>query len=314
MNHTNKLINNDCLIELPKLEENTIHVVLTDPPYYLDKLDNNWNPTNLTNQTKNQAVTSLPSGMKFDKSQGKKLYTWYLDVSKEIFRILKPGGFFISFSSPRLYHRMACAVEDAGFEIRDCFLWLYTQNQVKAMSLNHFIDKMCISEVDKQALKQKFKNWKTPQIKSCFEPLIIAQKPLNTTYLDNMIENNVGLLNTSIKVGQNMYPANILTITNISQIIDKYFLIPKPTVEEKGEFNTHKTVKPLSLCLHLLRLTCFANSVVLDPFMGSGTTILAAEILGLNYIGIDSNKQYIEIAKKRLKNYEIQKKQQLNLF
>ena len=70
-----------------------------------------------------------------------------LKISKEIFRILKPGGFFFSFASPRLYHRMTCAIDDAGFEIRDSFIWLYTQNQPKAMSLNHFVKRLDISEI-----------------------------------------------------------------------------------------------------------------------------------------------------------------------
>src|SRR3989338_9965049 len=95
---TNKIICADTLELLPQIEENSIDVVLTDPPYFLDKLDNNWNYKEVSNQNNQYIIKSLPAGMKFDKKQGKKFYAWYLDISKEIIRILKPGGFFFSFS------------------------------------------------------------------------------------------------------------------------------------------------------------------------------------------------------------------------
>ncbi|MFC1613471.1 DNA methyltransferase, partial [Patescibacteria group bacterium] len=192
-------------------------------------------------------------------------------------------------------------VDDAGLEIRDCFLWLYTQNQAKAMSINHFIEKMDITEKEKEKLKTKFDGWKTPQVKSCFEPIVMAQKPTDGTFLNNMIEHEVGLMNTNIRIGDNMFPANVFTVDNINEIIDKAFLIGKPTKREKGDFNNHKTVKPLEICEHLIKLTAFyKDAVVLDPFIGSGTTALATKRLGLNYIGIDVNPEYVEISKQRL--------------
>ncbi|MBA3047441.1 site-specific DNA-methyltransferase [Patescibacteria group bacterium] len=297
----NKIILGDSLEILKNIENSSIDVVLTDPPYFLDKLDNNWQYDNVNNKKNQQVIKSLPSGMKFDREQGKKFYNWYFKISKEILRVLKPGGFFFSFSSPRLYHRMASAVDDAGMEIRDCFLWLYTQNQAKAMSLNHFIDKLNINNEKKEKLKSKFQGWKTPQLKSCFEPIVMAQKPTDGTFLNNMIKNSIGLLNTEVKVGDNMFPANILTVENINEIIDKAFLIKKPSKEEKSDFNSHKTVKPLELCEHLIKLTAFyKDAVVLDPFVGSGTTALAAKKLGLHYIGVDINPEYVDIALKRL--------------
>ncbi len=305
----NRIILGDALKVLSIIKDNSIDIVLTDPPYFLDKLDNNWEYKKVEN-TKNQyAIKSLPAGMKFDKKQGQKFYKWYLEISQQIYRVLKPGGFFFSFSSPRLYHRMASAVDDAGLEIRDCFLWLYTQNQAKAMSVNHFIDKMEISEKEKNKLKKKFAGWKTPQLKSCFEPIVMSQKPADGTYLNNIIKNDIGLINTNIKVGDNMFPANVLTIDNISEIIDKTFLVGKPTKKEKGDFNNHKTVKPLEICEHIIKLTAFhKKAVILDPFVGSGTTAVAAKKLGLNYIGIDINPKYVKLAKKRLKALDKEKK------
>ena len=83
---------------------------------------------------------------------------------------------------------------------------------------------------------------------------------------------------------------------------DKVFLLPKPTKKEKGDYNDHKTVKPLAICEYLIKLSAFSkDAVVLDPFIGSGTTAVAAKKLGKNYIGIDANEKYVKISEKRLK-------------
>lgn len=316
----NQIILGDALQILPQLEANSIDIVLTDPPYFLDKLDNNWDYKKVNNIKNLGVVRSLPAGMKFDKQQGKNFYDWYFKIAKELYRVLKPGGFFFSFSSPRLYHRLVSAVDDAGFNIRDCLIWLYTQNQAKAMGLNHFIKKNKSSEKEKKALMEKIDGWKTPQLKSCFEPIMFAQKPVEKKFLENMIAYEVGLLNTNAKLGENMFPANVLSTDKIHPITDRCFLVPKPKKEERGSFNDHQTVKPLSLCEHLLRLSAFSKkTTVLDPFLGSGTTALATKNLGLNYIGIEINPEYVEIVKKRLGNINNYKKfeqqdQQFDLF
>lgn len=298
-----RIICGDALEVLPQLPSESVDLALTDPPYFLDKLDNEWTPERVARRYyQSQAVLHLPPGMKFDPNQGRRLYEWYLDISHELFRVLKPGGFFFSFASPRLYHRLACAVEDAGFHIRDCFLWLYTQNQPKAMSLHHFIDRMEVSEKVKQELHQRLSGWKTPQVKSCFEPIVVAQKPYEGTLLENFLEYGVGLFHTEIRIGQNMFPANVLLVEGVEEILDKYFLVPKPTVEERGRFNAHQTIKPLALCQYLIRLSTPEGAVVLDPFLGSGTTAVAARSLKRRFIGIEISGEYVTIARRRLQN------------
>jgi len=294
----------DALEVLPRLPANSVDLALTDPPYFLDRLDNEWTPERAARRFyKSQAVFHLPPGMKFDPSQGRRMYEWYLEVSRELLRVLKPGGFFFSFSSPRLFHRMACAVEDAGFHIRDTFLWLYTQNQPKAMGVAHFIERMPLSEDTKRLLKEQLSGWKTPQVKSCYEPIIVAQKPYEGTFLENMLQYGVGLFHTEVRIGQNMFPANVLLVEGIEETLDKYFLVPKPSVEERGAFNQHPAVKPLALCEYLIQLAAPAGAVVLDPFLGSGTTALAARNLKRRYIGIEINPEYVAIARQRLQNF-----------
>ena len=325
-NAVNKIICGDALETLKSFDDNLVDLVLTDPPYFLDKMDDKWSYDVVNNKKNQQTIKSLPAGMKMDREQGKSFYEEYIKIAKEAFRVIKPGGFFFSFSSPRLYHRMASAVDDAAeFLIRDCFIWLYTQNQAKAMSLNHVIDKMDTSDAAKKRLKEKLKGWKTPQIKSCFEPIVMAQKPPEGTFVDNIIKHNVGLFDTNIKIGDNMFPSNVFTVNEINEIIDKAFLISKPTKKEKGDYNTHQTVKPLAICEYIIHLSTFSpDAIVLDPFLGSGTTAVAAKKLGKNYIGIDSNPEYVKIAEKRLQELDGRRSQneaevekyasQLNIF
>ena len=301
----NKIVHEDALAFLPKLKASCVDLVLTDPPYFLDKMDHNWNVKKVNNKKNLQTVQSLPAGMKFDKKQGENFYLWYLKISKEIFRTLKPGGFFFSFSSPRLYHRMACAIDDAGFEIRDSFIWLYTQNQPKAMSLNHFIKRLDISEEKKNQVIENLSGWKTPQVKSCFEPIAMAQKPTHGTFLSNTLKYNVSLINTKTCQGidGDMFPSNVVSSEKIGKSIDKVFLARKPAKKEKGEFNNHKTVKPVSLCEYLIALTTNQKALILDPFSGSGTTALACKRLNRNFIGVEMHKEYIDISYQRLRDY-----------
>jgi DNA modification methylase len=289
------LIQGDALGVLKTMPDDTVHLGLTDGPYFLHKLDNTWNPGHLDLVTKGQLVRSLPSAMKFDANQGKRLYEFYLPISVEMHRVLKPGASFLLFSSPRLYHRMACAVEDAGFGIRDVFAWLYTQSRPKAMSLKRFL-----VQSDAPAWTDILTRWKTPQLKSCFEPIIVAQKKPDGTLLHNFMKHGVGLLNTGIRTESGMFPANCMTVDQISEELDRFFLIAKPSQEEKCAFNSHPTVKPLALTEHLIRLTTAEGALVLDPFVGSGTTGVAAKRLGRRFIGIERNANYLEIAAKRI--------------
>lgn len=103
--------------------------------------------------------------------------TWFRGISLEIFRVLKPGGHFLNFSSPRTYHRMACAVEEAGFEIRDQMLWIFGSGFPKSHNLEN-----------------EFDGWGTA-LKPAHEPICVARKPFQGTVLQNMQEFGVGAMN-----------------------------------------------------------------------------------------------------------------------
>jgi site-specific DNA-methyltransferase (adenine-specific) len=299
----NKVTLGECIEFMKRMPSNSIDMVCTDPPYFLDGLGNDWNKKSLDEKGSSSVVGNLPKGMKFDRNQSKKFNEFYSIVSIEIFRILKPGGAFLSFSSPRLYHSMAMAIEEAGFEIRDMLGWIYTQSQVKAFSQDHIIDndKLMTNE-EKNELKKLCKDWKTPQLKPAIEPICFAVKPIEGRYIDNFQKYGVGLMNTSdeTKLGDSYFPSNIITTDNICQELDTVFLVAKPKKIEKGDYNTHLSVKPVNLITHLIKLFTKDSAVVLDPFMGSGTTAVACIHTKRNYIGFDINKEYITIAEKRI--------------
>jgi site-specific DNA-methyltransferase (adenine-specific) len=293
----------DCIAYMKQLPANSIDMVCTDPPYFLDGLGSDWNKESLDQKGSSSRVGNLPKGMKFDRNQSKKFHAFYTQVSAEIFRVLKPGGAFLSFSSPRLYHSMAWAMEEAGFEIRDMLGWIYTQAQVKAFSQDHIIDKdKTKTDEEKTALKELCKDWKTPQLKPAIEPICLAVKPIEGRYIDNFEKYGTGLMNTSeeTKVGDDYFPSNIIVTEPVGNL-EKVFLVSKPSKAEKGTYNTHLSVKPVALIQHLMTLFTKEGALILDPFMGSGTTALACIESNRRYMGFDINEEYIKITERRIK-------------
>jgi site-specific DNA-methyltransferase (adenine-specific) len=297
----NKVICGECVEMMKKIPENSIDMVVTDPPYFLDRLDDKWNKERFCSSA---VVGNLPKGMKFSRNQSKKFNEFYERVSSEIYRILKPGGTFISFSSPRLYHSMAMAIENEGFEIRDMLGWVYLQAQTKAFSQDHIIDKdKSLNAKQKTKLKELCHNWRTPQLKPAIEPMCLAVKPIEGRYIDNFQKYGVGLMNTSeeTKTGEGYFPSNIITTEEVEESMDKVFLVSKPNKAEKGDYNTHISVKPINLVSHLIKLFTKEEAIVLDPFIGSGTTAVACLQSNRRYIGFDINEEYIKIAERRIK-------------
>jgi len=297
------IINDNSLKYLATLDDNSIDLIVTDPPYFIDKLDNNWNSKKITNRKSNSHIKHLPKGMKFDKKQVKNLYDFYLNISRLLFKKLKPGGYYLSFSSPRLYHAIAMACEIAGFEIRDMVNWVYTKSMPKGMSVTHLIKKMKnINIDDKEKLIEEYKNFKTPMVKSCFEPVCVCMKPMSDTFIKNELNFKTGLIDFSNKVGINSdrVIANIITTEKFNDIYDKNFLVSKPNKKEKKSYNTHVTVKPIELMEHLIKIFSKKGALVVDPFLGSGTTAIACKNTGRKCIGIELNKEYFEISKRRL--------------
>lgn len=273
----------DCRNVLKQLNDNSIDLIITDPPYFIDGMGNDWNKENLSKKVKKaKVVGGLPVGMKFDIEQGKKLQEFMEPICNEFMRILKPGGFCIIFSQARLYHRMAIATENAGFEIRDMLGWKY-EGQAKAFSLNHFVKKMNLTDEEQNQIIKDMEGWKTPQLKPQIEPMVMAQKPKEGTFIENWIKYNVGLINITESL-DGMFPGNIMEVSK----------------KERDEKIEHLTVKPVKLISHLVKLFSKENQIVLDAFMGSGSHGVASIQNNRKFIGIEIDKDYFEIAKERI--------------
>ena len=282
------LYNGDCLEVMRGLDTASVDLVLTDPPYGISFMGKKWDH-------------DVPG----------------IAIWGEALRVLKPGGHLLAFAGTRTQHRMACNIEDAGFEIRDMIGWLYGTGFPK--SGNH--------------------------LKPAIEPITMARKPLIGTVAanvqkhgtggldieacrvgnDSIKTNGCGSMNTSTPIvpksvnfiggiREGRHPANI-THDGSAEVMRelgdyaRFFYCAKPSKREREagtDQNHHPTVKPIAIMRHLALLASSDGATVLDPFMGSGTTGLACKELGRDFIGIELDPEYFEIAKQRIENHQAQ--------
>lgn len=279
---------------LESIATDSIDFIITDPPYFIDGMNDKWDKTKLDSKVaKSGVIGSLPIGMKFDKNQSLKLQEFITPIAKQLYRILKPGAFCVIFSQARLYHAMAMSVDLVGFEVRDMLVWKYS-GQAKAFSLNHFIDKDSILDSkQKENLKQELKGLKTPQLRPQIEPMVLAQKPRIGTFLQNFQSHKVGLMDSTQSL-DSKFPSNFIDLDSINPVFE--YAKPKNKV--------HLTQKPVPLISHLIKLFTRENQVVLDPFLGSGSHAIAALESKRKFIGFEINKEYFDIAKQRIESIE----------
>jgi site-specific DNA-methyltransferase (adenine-specific) len=271
----------DCLVGLKNLASHSVDFIATDPPYFLDGMGDEWSDRDLKEkEAKGGAVRGLPVGMKFDPRQGQRLELFFEQVSREVLRVLKPGGFMVSFSQGRLYHRLAIAAEDAGFEIRDLLIWEHDGGQGKAFTQDHFVKRMRMTAEEKEKIIQKLQGRKTPQLRPKFEAMLLAQKPKEGTFVENWMRWRTGLIQTDFEMQQTtVFP------------FKKY---------HKTEKIDHMTIKPIDLMQRLMEVFSMTGQTVLDPFMGTGTTGIAALASKRKFIGFEIEKKYFDIAAQRL--------------
>lgn len=429
-----KLINADCIEAMKAMPDNSVDSIVTDPPYELGFMGKSWDA----------------SGIAFN-----------IEVWQEALRVIKPGGHLIAFSGSRTYHRMAVAIEDAGFQIRDQIMWVYGSGFPKSHNISKGIDKAAGAEREvvgekispdgipyssrrinqsgpsvggnaygdygnggnsitapATAAAQQWDGWGTA-LKPAHEPMVLARKPLEGTVANNVLTYGTGGLNidgsrvgTTVETwpasrsyapgqmqpGHNgkteatgdapagRFPANFihdgsdevvalfpttspaksgLRNPNGKQSTNafgdfngqpgvvgghddnggsaaRFFYCAKASKRDRNEgldgfeeiqitggggltaelredgsletasaggkygsikakkANHHPTVKPTSLMQYLVRLVTPPNGVVLDPFMGSGSTGKACAYEGFDFIGIDQSAEYVAIAQARI--------------
>ena len=274
----------NCLDGMPDMAPKSVSLILTDPPYFIDGMDDKWDHAKLRSRVKKGVIGGIPVGMKFTPEQGRNLYKFLLPVAREWARIIKPGGFVLCFSQPRLAHRMAAAIEDAGFEIRDLLAWRY-EGQAKAFTQAHFVRRSALPETEKRRIIAALDGRKTPQLKPQMESIILAQAPREGTYVDNWLEHEVGLVDLSNPVLEpGKCPGTIIAA--------------KKPRRRYG----HMTAKPVALLRHLVRIftTRGHQSLVFDPFAGSGSTGEAALLEERSFFGFEADPAMARIAERRV--------------
>jgi len=409
------------------LADNSVDSIVTDPPYELGFMGKSWDNSGIANN---------------------------VEMWAEALRVLKPGGHLLAFSGSRTYHRMVCAIEDAGFEIRDQIMWVYGSGFPKSLDVSKAIDKKAgvqreiVSSYETHDIRnaglmdkkggvtvnktapntdsaKQWDGWGTA-LKPAHEPIVMARKPVVGTIANNVLTYGVGGLNIdgsrvatddkwestgkqskpsqvlqggidgSLNVSistthpKGRWPANFIHDnsdevvalfpdtkgkTGMNQqassrglyeggesfgdtkindgITDtgsaaRFFYCAKASKRDRNEgldgFDTkekryratangtgatskgmerfttqpvpnhHPTVKPTSLMQYLVRLVTPKDGVVLDPFMGSGSTGKACVYEGFNFIGIDQDLDYVNIAKARIEFAKDCKDSELPLF
>ena len=410
------LLKGNCLETLKNLKTASVDSIVTDPPYELGFMGKSWDN----------------SGIAYNQ-----------DLWAECLRVLKPGGHLLAFGGSRTYHRLASAVEDSGFEIRDQIMWLYGSGFPKSHNIGKAIDKKAGApvkvgkrftvaggieaqptpqgeareEMRHKAITpeaQQWNGWGTA-LKPSHEPVVVARKPFEGTVANNVLTYGTGALNIDgsrvgmtqsdaekssgnwkpqgYKVGENIYelgtnviateqsaqgrwPANVIhdgsdevlagfpdsksqkgtstanrsgffapeTKHGGSRTFERYgdlgsaarfFYCAKASRSERnagleelpqqtggeatgrvdgsaglsspragagrtgGSANLHPTVKPLALMRYLVKLVTPPNGIVLDPFLGSGTTAVAAILEGFDWIGCEMTEEYFPLIEAR---------------
>jgi len=387
---TTTLHTGDCLDVLREMPDDSVDSIVTDPPYGLSFMGKAWDK-------------GVPG----------------VQVWTEAIRVLKPGGHLLAFAGTRTQHRMAVAIEDAGFEIRDMIAWVYGSGFPKSHDVAKSIDARALhggsspSHVKKAIADRpggaratatlpnngiksgnrmggvtndhaatdaarQWDGWGTA-LKPALEPITVARKPLakGNTVAANVLEYGTGSINVDgcrvegrppsvpqpvfnsptgrtygMKTGegrngemsqsQGRFPANLIhdgsdEVTGLFPVSKtgkaashstkgmwgsgsdtsyqdsdpggsaaRFFYCAKASKADRndglpeGATSNHPTVKPTDLMRYLCRLVTPPGGIVLDPFMGSGSTGRGAVLEGFGFIGIDAESEYVNVARARI--------------
>ncbi|MBQ7151509.1 MAG: site-specific DNA-methyltransferase [Synergistaceae bacterium] len=286
---------------LKDFPNDSIHAIISDIPYGIgcDEWD-------VLHENKNSAYggssPAQASGGGLFKRRGKPLNGWS-EADKKIsaeyqewcsswasdwLRILKPGGTCFIFAGRRFAHRCIIALEDAGFTFKDILSWEKDSAPHRAQRLSVIYERR-----DDSYNAEKWEGWRVANLRPLFEPVLWFQKPYKTggTIADNVLENQIGAWNENALQKYNAHDNQQKIFSNIIRV-----------KQNQNDHGLHVAQKPLNLMKLLISLVTIEGQIILDPFMGSGTTCIAAKLLKRNYIGIDLDHENIKIAEARL-NY-----------
>ena len=392
---TYSVVNDKCLEAMRQMEECSVDALVCDGPYAISFMGSKWD--SFGRRTGNETVTERKKkagdyaienkgaprygnshGHAPDRNENVAFQEAMTPVFGEALRVAKPGAYLLAFGSPRTFHRLACAIEDAGWMPRDTIMWVYSQGYPKGLNVSKAFERRGDTE-----LAERWAGWNS-QLKPAFEPILVAQKPLDGTIVHNVSEWGVGAMNIDAcrvpsepydasrdgeatadkdyrdsgvlslqsKPGprggdpKGRFPANLVhdgseevracfpdakgqqgdlragipkrtgvcygdfppTNEHTKRVeydtsAARFFYCAKATKKDRnsgGVTNDHVSVKPNALMRWLVRLVCPQGGMVLDPFMGSGSTGVACMQEGMSFVGVEMDPHYCDIAKARI--------------
>ena len=297
----NILFNEDSISGVKKLPENSVHAIISDIPYGIGYDD--WDILHSNSNSALGGKSEAQEKSALFKRRGKPLNGWS-EADKKIpleyqewveewapawFDVLKPGGTVFIFAGRRYAHRVIVAFEEAGFTFKDMIAWERDKAPHRAQRVSSVFERRGDSDNS-----EKWNGWRMANLRPIFEPILWFQKPypIGTTIADNVVNNGVGAWNEQALAEYNLNNG-LLNQSNLIKV--------SVTKHDRG---LHVTQKPIELMKLLVDLVTQEGQTVLDPFAGSGTTLLAAEMLNRRYIGYEVNKDIYDIASKRLSNFQ----------
>ncbi len=289
----NSIYQGDSLALLESVNDETVHLILSDIPYGIgaddwDVLHRNNNSAYLGSSSAQKMAGSvfekrrkpINGWCQADKEIPRQYQKWCSTWASEWLRVLKPGGNALIFGGRRYSHRCTCALEDAGFNFKDSLAWLRPNAPHRAQRLS-----VVYSRRGDEEASSEWKGWRVGNLRPLYEPILWFFKPyrIGGTIADNVLRYGVGAYDQESYMHYLGEPNNVIKcgMTN-------------------GEGGLHPTQKPLKLMQILIELTSRTGQLVLDPFAGSGTTLVAAMLLKRRYLGFELDPNYVEICKSRL--------------
>jgi DNA modification methylase len=319
------LVVGECVEEMACISASRVDAVVCDPPYGIGWKNQRWD---------SQAIHER-AGRNGRLPKGKAFEVWCEAWGGESLRVMKPGAHLLAFGSPRTYHRLVSGLENSGLEIRDSLMWLYGTGMAKSRRYPGGRSSALKPAFEPIVLARR------PPEGTIGEALALhgtgaleaAACRVNGRHPANVIPSHeqecreescapgcaAALLDFEAPGGsaskQRVGPSRFLYCPKPSraerdagceglpaEALDFFpdAAGPRPDTVTR---NPHSTLKPIELMRWLVRLVSPSDGLVLDPFMGSGTTGIAAALEGRRFYGIESDARYVDIARARIAHW-----------
>ena len=282
----------DCREHLPRLEDDSIELLLSDIPYGIsmddwDVLHSNQNsallgksPAQLGKPAFKRRGKPINGWSRSDRNIGVEYKEWCRSWAQMAFPKLKNGSSVFVFAARRTVHRVVNAFEDSGFLLKDMLAWKKKSAHHRAQRVSVVFERRGLDEA-----AAKWSGWRLGNLAPMFEPIAWFMKPycIGGTISDNVLEHGVGAMNVEACQVHGVGATNVLEFGFM-----------------KEEHRIHEAQKPIGLVSFLISLTTQEGQTVLDPFMGSGTTAVAASRLNRHFVGFEAVEGFHAAANERL--------------